>query len=229
MLCEQCQSQEATIHLALVVGESDTRHSFCEGCYPSTEPGRKHLTAGWTSYEQPPKPLPLPAQIELITVSGYLDAAAKARINGADKPVFDHINSQLEKMPQTQRRLVFELLPLIWRSLESGDDAMELVIFTARWSRSITSHAVAEYASWVEKISFRCFELLGQRSDAPRDPFMLSMSLCWMLRSLSRVDRDRFANVFKSLKMQCGDANHDTRLEILASVEDSTERDSDAG
>jgi protein-arginine kinase activator protein McsA len=55
MLCEQCKTAEATVHITeLVAGapaEEMKKRDFCEGCFSQTDLAKKvsGKTAGWTS------------------------------------------------------------------------------------------------------------------------------------------------------------------------------------
>jgi hypothetical protein len=80
MLCERCQTREATVHTTFVAGTSGelSSHDFCLVCYPEVE--AEHFR----SYNLPSSTTSAPIDVEHITVAEYLDAAAKAERNGDD-------------------------------------------------------------------------------------------------------------------------------------------------
>lgn len=216
MLCERCQTNRATIQVTLVVGESDSAHHFCEVCYPTAAPNASTGKAGWVSQERPPRPLPTREEISRITTDEYFEAMARANANAADKPVFKHICAELRSLPETQQRLAFEFLRRLWCVLQSQSDPWTPFAFwPPSWTRAITPDRLPEYLGWLDKISLRCFELLGPLGE----PFGLRVHLQMALTAIYTVDRERFRSILKSLQGQCSAGENDQRRAILAEIE----------
>lgn len=54
LLCEKCQKIEATVHITVVVADTQQmeEHDFCEACFRESDFAKRvsGKTAGWTSY-----------------------------------------------------------------------------------------------------------------------------------------------------------------------------------
>jgi hypothetical protein len=213
MLCEKCQQEEATVHVTFVMGISAemATHGYCSTCYPAAEVAHRK------TYNSEPKRA-LPTNIENITGAEYLEARAKAERNGADKPVLKHIDEHLERLPLTRQRLVFEMLPIAWESLERGDDPHWEVFFGCRW-RDVPPERRGEYLTWLEKLILRSFELRSQLSPPPGSHGPFVMTLSSLLLSLGKVDRKRFTTVVEDLKRRGGEERLDPRWAVIARIE----------
>lgn len=218
MQCAQCQEREATVHFTLVAWCSAeiATQSLCESCYARSAAER---TAAYSSQPN----IPLPADVEHITVAEYCEASATASANTADVPAFKHIHEELKRFPATRQRLVFEVLPLVWKSLEDGIEPVTETC-VATWWPSIEPQRLAEYTMLLEKIIRRCFELRDQVPDPQAESVRFAITLMTMLISLAKADRTRFNEVLASLKSQCGDANSDERMKLLNGVEKAISR-----
>jgi hypothetical protein len=136
MQCAQCHEREATVHFTLVgwCSAEIATQALCESCYENSAAERT------SAYNSQPS-TPLPADVEHITVPEYFEASARASANSADGPAFKHIHEELKRLPDTRQRLVFEVLPLVWKSLESGiEPTLETCVAT--WWPSIKPQAI---------------------------------------------------------------------------------------
>src|SRR5579862_8709985 len=131
MLCQQCQTREATIHFSAVAWPSgeETKH-FCETCYPKAEAERT------ASYGPKRKPLPV-IDVERITAAEYLDFAARAQVNSTDAPAYRHISEELKRFPAIRERLATEMLTMALQSLDEGNDAWDLVGLGSCFANSV--------------------------------------------------------------------------------------------
>jgi protein-arginine kinase activator protein McsA len=48
MLCEQCNKEEAVVHLTVISPNGDEKRNLCETCYRESEIANKIASAGWT-------------------------------------------------------------------------------------------------------------------------------------------------------------------------------------
>ena len=214
MLCEQCQTNEATVHATVVLwGSVDSpQHAFCESCYESAEAEkvRRYNPGGNT---------PPPRDVENISASEYLEAGARAARNGVDKPAFMFINEQLAHLPGTRERLAFEMLILACRSLDRGEDPGWAAGFAACCAGVIDPRRQPEYVAGLERIILRAFELRKRLENPPgrHGPFVLTLSS--MLIALGKVDKARFLTLVAELKHQGGEAELDPRWEVIARAE----------
>jgi hypothetical protein len=197
MLCEECQEREATVHVAVFSwpsGELSTH--LCESCYPAAEAARARSYA-----VQPAAPAPI--DVEHITATEYLQVAARAAANGADKPALKHISRELERFPVTRGRLGLELLRLAWQSLEQGNDPYDLILLGGCLGNSAQTQRPPEYAELLEKIVVRSFEALARLPNPPSaHPFGFGLTAA--VRAFQRADPQRSATVIASLKDACG-------------------------
>jgi hypothetical protein len=195
MLCEQCQKRDSNVHVTLVIGLSaeTTSQDFCDPCYSSEEAERLR------AYNSQPCSA-LPEDVEHISALEYLEASARADRNGVDNPAFKHIQEQVNRLPMTRQRIVFEMLPLAWQSLELGEEPGWTAGFAGCCWGSIEPQRLSEYTTWLEKIIVRCFELRGQLPDPPGENGPFAMTLSMMLVTLGKVERGRFTAVLESLK-----------------------------
>src|SRR5215831_18137696 len=98
MFCERCHSNQATVHLTIVLwpATGPTNQNFCEACYPEIE--AEQIRA----YNPAPNFVQVSVQeVENMTAVEYVEASARAARNGADKPRFKQILDQLERLPKT--------------------------------------------------------------------------------------------------------------------------------
>jgi hypothetical protein len=214
MLCERCREREATVYLALIAWPSGLpcQHEFCDACHAIAQAER---TKAYNS--QPNNPPP--TDVEEISALEYLEAAAKARRNGVDAPAFKHIHEELSRLPKTRERLAFEMLSLSWQSLERGQEPGWEVGFAGCCWGSIAADRSPEYKTWLEKLTFRLFELRQQLPTPPGEHGPFSHSLSLVLIALGKVDRPRFNFVVEALKSRGGDASLDSRWRVIAEAE----------
>src|SRR6266496_972015 len=99
---------------------------------------------------------------EFITASEYLEAEAKARRNGADKPTFRRIEQELKRLPRTQERLMFELLKIARAALYQGKNPGAAALPAMIMGRSLTFENRPKYLEAIEDIAVRCFESMAQ-------------------------------------------------------------------
>jgi protein-arginine kinase activator protein McsA len=51
MLCENCNREEATVHLTVPSRTgNEKRRNLCESCFRESEVAKRIASAGWTSY-----------------------------------------------------------------------------------------------------------------------------------------------------------------------------------
>jgi hypothetical protein len=198
MLCQQCQTREATVHFSAVVwpaGE-DARH-LCESCYPEAEAKRT------ASYGPERKPLPV-IDVEHITALEYLDFAAKSHANSADAPTYRHVSQELKRFPATRERLAMEMLTMALQSLEQGNDAWDLVGLGSCFANSMPGARTPAFTQLLERIVLRSVELMAQSSNAPSDhPFGMGLTMAG--NALCRADPARLSTLLEGLKDQHGE------------------------
>lgn len=214
MFCERCQEREATVYVTLIAWPPGRpgSHEFCGSCHASAEAERVK------AYNSQPSN-PLPADVEHISALDYLEAGECARRNGVDGPAFKHIRNELSHLPATRERLAFEMLPLIWQSLEHGEEpAWQTSLAGSCWG-SIQPGRRPEYTGWLEKIILRIFELRNEFSTPVGEHGPFSLSLSMMLIALGKVDRARFTSVVQTLKDRGGEARLDPRWRVIAQAE----------
>jgi len=155
--------------------------------------------------------------IEHITALEYLDAANRAAVNGVDRIPFAQTLKELERFPGTKQRLAFEFLAMAWRALELKDDPSGLVTLAACSTRSIEEPRRAEFATSMEKIVLRYFEILGQLGNHPNGihPFVLTFTIG--LSAIRAFDQKRCYGLLNELKGHCGDS--DPRRAIIIEAE----------
>jgi hypothetical protein len=151
-----------------------------------------------------------------MTATEYLEAVAAAMVNGADKPPLQHIEQELEKLPGVRERLVLELLPIVWQTLDAVQGPEMFAVFFITRSAAITPDHLAEYKLWTERIAQRTFELLGGRTSC-RDKVPLDAVLRLIVTPLRKCDPDGFTSLLETLYGQCRDAG-DTRRELLDEI-----------
>jgi hypothetical protein len=200
--------------MTLIVGPSAeaTPHNFCESCYPSVE------TECLATYGSQPNST-LPSDVEHISALEYLEASAKATRNGADKPAFKHIEKELSRLPMARQRLAFEMLSLASQSLDRGEEPGWAAGFAGCCWGLIEPHRKSEYATCLEKIIERCFELRRQLPASPGDHGAFGMTLTLMLIALGKVDRHRFEAILQTLRSRGGDSNLDPRWKVIDQAE----------
>ena len=161
---------------------------------------------------------PLSANVERISALEYLEAGAKAERNGVDKPAFKHIQDELERLPMARQRLTFEMLQLVWQSLERGEEPGLGAVFGGSYWSAIEPQRSSEYRVWLEKIILRSFELRSRLSNPPGDDGPFGMILSTMLIALGKVDRSRFSAILENLKRRGGEEKLDPRWKVIARV-----------
>jgi len=214
MLCQQCHQQEATIHLTVIPWPptEPTRQDFCPVCYPAAEAAR--VKAYNTEL-----PRPLPANVENITAAEFIEAADKATRNAADRPAFTYIFAQLERMPNTRDRLVFEFLELAWQILERGQDLPSPgLVLAFAWGPREPAR-LDEYIAWLEKIIRRCVVLRRQLPSSPGEHGPFALDIAMGLTALRRVAPARFTALVEELKKEGADPGFDPRWKVIAIAE----------
>ncbi len=190
MLCEECQTREATVHFSAVAWPSgDLTNHLCETCYAGAEAKRT------ASYGPKARPLPL-IDVERITAQEYLDFAASAHANSVDAPAFRHITKELERFPRTRERLGTEMLTMALRSLERASDAPHLVGLGSCFLNSAPEAKTPEFIQLLERIVLRSVELMAQSPNPPSDhPFGLGLTMAG--NALRRADSARFSTLLE--------------------------------
>src|SRR5947209_1021676 len=219
MLCEKCETREATVHWTILLEPSteESKHVFCSTCFPEIEAER---LKGYNSLAGVPPPLTI--DVERITAPQFMEAQAKAQRNGIDKPAFKGILKSLENLPKTRERLALEFLTLALQSLERGEIPPDLIGW-ASFGCSPESEIVPTYTMLLEKIILQYFELLGRSSSkppAPRSSFQLTMAVL----ELRRVALQRFSTLFARLKREYGEGEDDPRRFLIAELEEKISR-----
>jgi hypothetical protein len=195
MLCQQCQSREATVHFSAVAWPSgeDKKH-LCETCYPDAEAKRT------ASYGPKRKPLPV-IDVERITALEYLDFAARSHANSADAPAYRHVSEELKRFPATRERLATEMLTMALQSLGQGNDSWDLVGLGSCFANSVPGAKTSAFIQLLETIVLRSVELMAQSPNAPSDhPF--GMGLTTAGNALRRADPARLSSLLGGLKAQ---------------------------
>ena len=195
------------------------KHEFCNTCYAEAEAERSERFRA--RFNAPTIPDIDP---ERMTALEYLDACERAVRNGPNNPVIRRLMNDLAKHPAAQQRLAFEMLPIIWQRLEAGQDAgpsmtMMLTVAGVFWGQ-LERQRSEEYASWAEKIIFRCYERSGSGTEALHmGGYGYQIGASVMLMALHKVDPLRFARVLETLKGISSERGLDSRWEILAKAE----------
>jgi hypothetical protein len=130
----------------------------------------------------------------------------------------------LNGLPKTRQRLAFEMLPLVWQTLERGEEPVCAAVFASCAWGSIEAEQMPEYIMWLEKIAIRCFELRGQLPSPQREHAPFTLSLRGMLIALGKVDPARFKVLLETLKSKCDEADLNSRRKLLLGVEDSVRK-----
>jgi len=152
---------------------------------------------------------------EFITASEYLEAEAKARRNGADKPAFRRIEQELKRLPSTQERLTFELLKLARAALDQGKNPGDAALPAMSMGRSLTHENRPKYLEAIEDIAVRCFESMAQCVDS-----RFTLTFVGSLFALRTSDKQRLDILLDKLKRAL-DQQADSRREFLVLAEES--------
>src|SRR5258708_29630118 len=206
MLCEQCQAQEATIHVTLVVGPGGdmSKRDFCQLCYPEVE--AEHLRSYNLLAGVPP---PFTIDVQHITASEYFEASERAQRNGVDGPAYKRISSELRRLPDARRRLALEMLTMASEALARAEDPWSLVVRGCGFGGAVQWEEMSPYTALLEKIISRAFDLLGNGAyHAP--VYHLSFGLRAALLALRRVRPARLCAVLCSLRQRAGGIKHES-------------------
>jgi len=111
------------------------------------------------------------------------------------------------------------MLRLTWQSLERGEDPVSEAGFAGCCRSSIEPERSPEHILWLERIIIRCFELRNQLPSPEGEHGRFAMTLTGMLISLCKVDRGRFTAILQALRVQCGEADIDSRQKLLSRFE----------
>jgi hypothetical protein len=166
------------------------RH-LCESCYPEIEAARTQ------SYNTQPAP-ELPDDVEDITAAEYLDACARAGINGPDKLVLRHICDELERFPATRARLAIELLTMAKHSLDKNDDAFYFIGKGASFGASIEASRLSEFLELLESIIHQSVQLMAN-SSLPPSPHPYGFGLNMAILALHRASPSSLAKIRETL------------------------------
>ena len=156
--------------------------------------------------------------VEHISALEFLDAEKRATRNAADKPQFNQLLAELEKLPKAQQRLAFEFLAMAWRSLKLTADPGGLIAWAAFYGKSIEAQRLSVYIFWLERIIIRSFEILGQLEVPAHGIGPFSLGLKTGLGALRRMDPNRFQAVVHNLSCACGDGERDPRWKVLIRI-----------
>jgi len=144
--------------------------------------------------------------IEHITAAAFLDAAARSHGGVRETSSFRHMTTALKCSPKAQQRLAFELLPIACNAMEGTSDrycasaqSTWVLGFTRCFSESIEPRRLPEYAAWLERIIFRCFELL-EPAERPGGTVPFEFTLELACDELKRVDMGRLRAVMEAMK-----------------------------
>jgi hypothetical protein len=152
---------------------------------------------------------------EFITASEYLEAEAKARRNGADKPAFRSIEQELKRLPRTQERLTFELLRIARSALDQGKNPGDAALLAMTMGRSLTHENRLKYLETIEDIAVRCFESMARCVDS-----RFTLTFVGSLFALRTSDKQRLDILLDKLKRAL-DQRADSRREFLVLAEES--------
>src|SRR5207249_1062043 len=103
-------------------------------------------------------------ELDYITAIEFLDAENKAARNAADKPPFRGLVEQLEQLPRTKERLVFEMLDEAFMCVEQTCEPLTVVAWIRAWSDAIGDAKVPELLASTEKLTLKYFETIQRIS-----------------------------------------------------------------
>jgi hypothetical protein len=228
MLCERCQTREATVHRSLVPWPPNeiSNHHFCDTCDAA-------VSVENPVYGHPAEvPAAVVADVEHITASEYLTAEERARNKALHMPAFKHILNELGRFPKTRSRLGFEFLEMAWKTLERRGHPGFLIATSGNFWNSAKPVRPKEYAALMEKVMRRIFELAAQPESAESVPesssSALSPSFCWSLVfaaiALKKADPSCYTAIMNEFKTEVDQPGLDTRRQVVLQVEERIEK-----
>jgi hypothetical protein len=208
MLCQRCKKREATVHLTLIEGTSDSpQQDFCESCYPDVEDERIK------SFNALIKPLPpLTINIEQITAAEFL----------AETHHIKEISEKLAHLPKTRERLAFELLTMALDSLKRGEFPHYILGMAGCFAGFIPQERRPEYAVLLEEIILRISELIKSQNPSATRHFLSALGLA--AATLHLTDKDRFTSDLANLKRQYEKDPTDALRKIIEEIDESISR-----
>jgi len=164
-------------------------------------------------------------RIETMSATGFLEASYKAAANSAARPAFKEILQELSRSPAAKQKLVFELLTMIPRLIDSRQDPSEAFLWGTRWRRSIEAPNIPEYLALLEDAVVRYFEAIRSLPvGVDIHPWVLPLGLG--LTAIGELDTPRYTRVLNALRQRCGNPAMDPRKRILeAAISDGEERE----
>ena len=155
-------------------------------------------------------------EAEHVTLAEFVDASNHASCKGSDKTQFRRLLAQLERLPKTRERLVFEMLDAAWQWLEAKDDPLMLVVWVRAWSGAVEEVRLLDFLDKTERLIIRYFENLPQISSSEA-----SLTLPTLFAALLQRCPARFHTVMERLKCETRLSVSDPRRQILADIETS--------
>lgn len=195
MLCERCQTNEASVHfsaLAWPAGEL-TKH-LCETCYPQDEALRT------ASYGSKSKSMPDSDTQSFSAQEGFAIFAGASAIS-ADVPAYRRLSAELWRSPANREQAAIEILTRALQTLEKGKDAWDVIGFGSCLGNSAPGPKSSAFVELLEKIFLRSIELMAQSQSQPADhPFGLGLTMA--AKALRRADLARYVTMLECLKAE---------------------------
>ena len=163
--------------------------------------------------------------IEDITAQEFLDATWFACGNSAAKPAYKQTLEELKRSPATKQKLVFELLAMIPKLIDSRQAPSDAFLWAARWRRCVEPPRIPEYLAMLESAVTRYFEAIRTLpADVDVHPWVLPLGVG--LDAISELDGPGYTRFLNALQQECGDPATDPRKHILdAAISDGKRRD----
>jgi len=195
MLCEQCQSNEATVHFsALAWPSGEVARHLCETCFPGDEAERTR----WYGLKPEPQPF---IQTQHFAAEQYLEASATASALSADVPAYRRLLAEAFRFPAKREQAAIEILTRALQTLEKGKDAWDVIGFGSSLGNSAPGPRSSAFVELLEKIFLRSVELMAQSQSPPADhPFGLGLTMA--SKALRRADLAHFLTMLECLKAE---------------------------
>ena len=158
--------------------------------------------------------------VEQMTVDEFVSAAGRINNSVDENRAFKQINSQLKHLPHVQERLALQLMPVAWQALQCKNDvqALDLVGLAKCFNASIGPKRL-EYVTWLERIGFRCFELLEESPKPLPENTRLEFIMSLVFLGLNEIDKRRRDHIFEALKRRCSDPRLSDMRDVLCRIE----------
>jgi hypothetical protein len=158
-------------------------------------------------------------EVEHITAPEFLAAARNAECNAPDKPSFMRMLAELEFLPRTRERLVFELLTAAQQIVENGHDPGNCLLWVTAWADSIGDTMAADFVAALASIILEYFGLLLRWDITPGavHPYVLSLALG--LAAIKKKDNHHFEFTLRTLREECAKTENDPRSAIVTKLE----------